>query len=60
MYIIIYLEFCVDYIMFTTHKLIIVHPLHVSLITPFALPPSPMVTANPFPMLCVCLSLSDK
>ena len=42
MYIIIYFEFCVDYIMFTTQKLIIVHPLTCEPNHPFCPPPSPL------------------
>ena len=41
MYIIIYFEFCVDYIMFTTQKLIIVHPLTCEPNHPFCPPPFP-------------------
>ena len=42
MYIIIYFDFCVDYIVFPTQKLIIVHPLTCEPNTPFALPPFPL------------------
>ena len=42
MYIVIYFKFCVDYIMFTTQKLIIVpHHTHESN-HPFCPPPSPL------------------
>ena len=55
MYIIIYFKFCVDYIMFTTQKLTIVHHLTCEPNHPFyPLPLSPMVTTNPFP-IAMCL-----
>ena len=51
MYVIIYLEFCVDYIMFTSPKLIIVHPLTCEPNHPFCpLPRCPLLTF-PSPVL---------
>ena len=41
MYIIIYFKFCVGYIMFTTQKLIIAHPLTCEPNLPFCPPPFP-------------------
>ena len=46
MYIIIYFKFCVDNIMFTTRKLIIVHPLTCELNHPFCPPSYPFPYGN--------------
>ena len=46
MYIIMYFEFCVDYIMFTTRKLIVVHPLTCEPNHPFCLPPNSFLYGN--------------
>ena len=57
MYVVIYFEFCVDYIVFTTQKLIIVRHLTCEPHHPFCSlpsPPPPMVTSNPISVaLCV-------
>ena len=55
MYVVMYFQFCVDYIMFTTQKLIIVHPLTCEPNHPFCpSSPSPMVTTNPV-SVAMCL-----
>ena len=55
MYIVICFEFCVDYIMFTTRTLIIVHPLTCEPNHRFCPPlSSPMGTTNPI-SLARCL-----